>query len=335
MYGFVYDQSHSCNVRNLRAVDRYSHELSRDVESRSNMNRSVDEADLTLYYAMHKNALTRCPHQKEEDLHMKSFLKRSAVKQLACFLLAVIITVGFVPLPAQASTTKYNYKITTLKQKKWVTAKGNTSNYNQDKDAWTDTYYLYKISVPANSFIRVDSKSKSKTIRIYKSINMKDNPYNSDSIFYLDDATLYRRVLPRGAYYILADEGTTFRWQSATTKNPTNFCRARAAKLKAGYKKWEVFNYGYEFDRWYRISLTSRKPITVTMKQMDIRWGVNFKVYNSRGYSITCNELNDTNYRTAVLSKGTYYIRVGRYAYWEYGDESYNFADRICQFWWR
>ena len=50
---------------------------------------------------------------------MKSFLKRSAVKQLACFLLAVIITAVFVPLPAQASTTKYNYKITTLKQKKW------------------------------------------------------------------------------------------------------------------------------------------------------------------------------------------------------------------------
>lgn len=100
------------------------------------MNRSVDEADLTLYYAIHRKALTRCPHQKEEDLHMKSFLKRSAVKQLACFLLAVIITAAFVPLPAQASTEKYNYKITTLKQKKWVTAKGyiippmDPSNYN-------------------------------------------------------------------------------------------------------------------------------------------------------------------------------------------------------------
>ena len=188
VYGFVYDQSHSCNVRNLRAVDRYSHELSRDVESRSNMNRSVDEADLTLYYAMHKNALTRCPHQKEEDLHMKSFLKRSAVKQLACFLLAVIITVGFVPLPAQASTTKYNYKITTLKQKKWVTAKDYT--YNSDTNTYT--YYLYKITVPANSFIRIDSKKKSAWLNIFKSIDRKKSLSDQDALEYFYSQNVYR-----------------------------------------------------------------------------------------------------------------------------------------------
>lgn len=291
------------------------------------MNRSVDEADLTLYYAMHRKALTRCLHQKEEDLHMKSFLKRSAVKQLACFLLAVIITVGFVPLPAQASTTKYNYKITTLKQKKWVTAKGDTYNYNQDKDTNTHTYYVYKISVPANSFIRVDSKNKSNYIDIYKSFNK--NSYPSDSIASFYDNNIYRCVLPKGTYYIYAEEGTTFKWQSSTSKNPTNFCRSRSARLKAGYKKWEVFNYGYEFDRWYRISLTARKPITVTMKQMDSDGGDNFSIYNSRGYYVTCNELNDSVSRTAVLPKGTYYIRV-------YTDVDYDrYYGRICQFWWR
>ena len=333
MYGFVYDQSHSCNVRNLRAVDRYSHELSRDVESRSNMNRSVDEADLTLYYAMHKNALTRCPHQKEEDLHMKSFLKRSAVKQLACFLLAVIITVGFVPLPAQASTKKYNYKITTLKQKKWVTAKDYTYNYNQDKDVTTYTYQLYKITVPANSFIRIDSKNKSDDyygIYIFKSLN-RNKPYYSQAN-YIDyyNVNIYRQVLPKGTYYIYADAGTTFKWQSTTTKNPTNFCRSRSARLKAGYKKWEVFNYGYEFDRWYRISLTARKPITITMKDIAEDYGDdNFSIYNSRGYKVSCNELSDTNYRTTVLPKGTYYIRVYTRAYYD------THHDRIYQFWWR
>ena len=289
------------------------------------MNRSVDEADLTLYYAMHRKALTRCLHQKEEDLHMKSFLKRSAVKQLACFLLAVIITVGFVPLPAQASTTKYNYKITTLKQKKWVTAKDYSYNY----DTSTYTYNLYKISVPANSFIRVDCKNKSNSIRFYKSVNRKKDIFDQDYEFFLSDESIYRRVLPKGTYYIRADEGTTFKWQSSITKNPTNFCRSRSARLKAGYKKWEVFNYGYEFDRWYRISLTARKPITVTMKNMDLDGGGTFSIYNSRGYKVDCNQLNDTNYRTAVLPKGTYYIRVYTYANY---NEHYN---RIFQFWWR
>ena len=326
MYGFVYDQSHSCNVRNLRAVDRYSHELSRDVESRSNMNRSVDEADLTLYYAMHKNALTRCPHQKEEDLHMKSFLKRSAVKQLACFLLAVIITAAFVPLPAQASTEKYNYKITTLKQKKWVTAKEYSYNY----DTSTYTYNLYKISVPANSFIRVDCKNKSNDIYFFKSINRNNPPFMQDNSINIYSEIISRHVLPKGTYYIYANAGTTFKWQSSTTKNPTNFCRSRSARLKAGYKKWEVFNYGYEFDRWYRISLTARKPITITMKDIAEDCGDdNFSIYNSRGYKVSCNELSDTNYRTTVLPKGTYYIRVYTRAYYD------THHDRIYQFWWR
>ena len=55
----------------------------------------------------------------------------------------------------------------------------------------------------------------------------------------------------------------------------------------------------------------------------------NFSIYNSRGYKVACNQLNDTNYRTAVLPKGTYYIRVYTYANY---NEHYN---RIFQFWWR
>lgn len=263
---------------------------------------------------------------------MKSFLKRSAVKQLACFLLAVIITVGFVPLPAQAYTQKYNYKVTTLKQKKWVTAKGTSLNYNSAKDTWTDTYYLYKISVPANSFIRIDSKNKSNWIWIHKSFNNKKSLSDQDEYTYFHDNIVYRCALPKGTFYICAEEGTTFKWQSATTKNPTNFCRSRSARLKAGYKKWEVFNYGYEFDRWYRISLSARKSITLTMNQIDSDYdGVDFLIYNSRGYKVECNALNSTNYRTTVLPKGTYYLRVFFNEYSEYDEPT----GRICQFWWR
>lgn len=262
---------------------------------------------------------------------MKSFPKRNAVKQLACFLLAFMITAAFVPLPTHAYTQKYNYKVSTLKQKKWVTAKDYTYNYNQDKDTDTYTYYFYKISVPANSFIRVDSKNKSNSIGFYKSVNRKKDIFDQYCEFSLYDKNIYRRVLPKGTYYIRADEGTTFKWQSTKIKNPTNFCRSRSSRLKAGYKKWEVFNYGYEFDRWYRISLTARKPITVTMKQMDSNYNYynSFSIYNSRGYKVTCNSLNDTNFRTTVLPKGTYYIRVNC------GNYEDLFFGRISQFWWR
>ena len=256
---------------------------------------------------------------------MKSFLKRSAVKQLACFLLAVIITVGFVPLPAQASTEKYNYKITTLNQRKWVTAKEYSYNY----DTSTYTYNLYKISVPVNSFIRIDCKIDQGFIYFFKSINRKQSVFDQESTIDFQSGGVYRVVLPKGTYYIFAYDAK-FKWQSATSKNPTNFCRARATRLNAGAKKWEVFNIGYEFDRWYRISLTARKPITVTMNTMDNDYNYHnsFAIYNSRGYKVTCNALNDTNYRTAVLPKGTYFIRV----HFEYYDD---LSGRIYQFWWR
>lgn len=260
---------------------------------------------------------------------MKAVLKCSIVKQLACFLLAVMITAAFVPLPARASTVKYNYKSTTLKQKKWVTAKESTYIYNQDKDIVTHNYYLYKISIPANSFIRIDSKTKTGIFYLYKSLNRTKSPYDQDNCIHLYNDKIYRYVLPKGTYYIHAFE-TTFKWQCTTTKNPTNFCRARSIRLKAGYKKTEVFNHGYEFDRWYRLSLSARKPITVTMKKLDSGYSeFSLLIYDSRGNKVTCNELNYPNYRTAVLSKGTYYILICNDFPFDRD------SGGIAQFWWR
>lgn len=261
---------------------------------------------------------------------MKSFLKHSTVKQLTSLILAVMITAAFVPLPARAATAKYNYKIITLSQKKWVTAKPDSYNKNTN----TYTYYLYKITVPANSFIRIDTRDKYSELNIYKSINKNKSIDNNHIFEPLYEDNLYRRVLPKGTYYIYSF--SDFKWQCTTTKNPTNFCRSRSIRLKSGYKKTEIFNFRYEFDRWYRISLTAKKPISLTLLQMDESFldpfsSIYYAIYNSQGLKVSCKKLSGINFRTSALPKGTYYIRIYR----SQTVHDKTIGGRICQFWWR
>ena len=79
-------------------------------------------------------------------------------------------------------------------------------------------------------------------------------------------------------------------------------------------------NAGYEYNRWYKLTLSSKKTITVTFKDLCSNYVSkypNFTVYNASGEEIDCPFLSGTNYRTAKVAKGTYYIRVyyeGSYA---------------------
>lgn len=91
---------------------------------------------------------------------------------------------------------------------------------------------------------------------------------------------------------------------------------------------------GYEYDRWYRVVLNKKKPLTINLKSLDNDINPQFCVYNSDGNHINCPELvTNKNYRTATLPKGTYYIRI-RHFY--YGENLWgNSNSRIIQFSWK
>lgn len=266
---------------------------------------------------------------------MKSFLKQNAIKHLLCIALAVIITTGFIPLHAWAST-KYSYRVAALGQKKTVTQKADTERYYSSTDTDVYTYYLYKINVPANGYLRIASSASSKEIKIYKSIDKTEEidwQYENEAAT-LKGSRVYYRILPRGYYYIHADPGTKFNWSFNRRKAVYNYCRARASSLKAGAKTGIFFTCGYEYDRWYRVTLTRNKTITVTFNRLDTDYTFlnGFSVYDSQGKYIKCPELTKTSYRTGTLRKGTYYIRV-----WSdsYADEDYEYSGRILQIMWR
>ncbi len=266
---------------------------------------------------------------------MKLFLKQNVLKQLLCITMAVIIITGFIPLHTWAYTHKYSYRVTALAQKKTVTQKADTERYYESTDTDVDTYFIYKINVPANGYIRIASSSTSKEIRIYKSINNKNDIYSQDCIVSLKGSRAYYRILPRGYYYIQADSGTKFNWSFGRRKTVYNYCRARAVSLKAGAKTGVFFTCGYEYDRWYKVTLTRNKTITVTLSRLDAEYNSSlngFDVYDLQGKAVNCPELTKTSYRTGTLRKGTYYIRIWRDRDEdEYGD----YRGRIVQVIWR
>lgn len=259
---------------------------------------------------------------------MKSLLKRNAVKHLICIVLTVVITAGFIPLRAEADTTKYVYKFISLKQNKYVTSRDYTERYIEKTDTYIETYYLHKISVPANGYIRINANNTG-DIYIYKTINKKKALYESDSIRSLYGKKVYYEVLPKGTYYIKADSGVKFKWSFVKVQGGSNYCRARARRLAAWKKIVEIFNYGQEYNRWYMISLPRKKTITVTYSFEP--YDPVFDVYNSHGIKLNCPSLTNRSWRTALLPKGTYYIRISRD---RYEDEDSFYRDRFVQFWW-
>ncbi|MDO5133883.1 MAG: hypothetical protein Q4D81_13035 [Eubacteriales bacterium] len=263
---------------------------------------------------------------------MKTSLKHRILQQFVCLAMAVIICSGFIPLRAEAST-KYVYKITTLKQNTYVTAKGDKSDYNDKTDSYTDTYYLYKITVPANGYVKIQTTNSSKYIYIYRSINKNEYIGHSDRIRECYDSKIYYQALPKGTYYIYADSGTKFKWSFVKCKNPSNYCRSRAATLAAGKKTTIVINPGYEYDRWYKVVLKKKKTITVTIKILDDNYRSDFYLYDSKGSRVNCPYLTTDSYRTAILPKGKYYIRI--LAIDKYSDAYGDFTGRISQLMWK
>lgn len=244
---------------------------------------------------------------------MKRVLKLYGIKQLLCIALSVVLATGFMPLHASAYSTKYVYKITTVKQNTPVVVKADTFDYDEKTQTNTTVYQMYKITLPSNGYIKAQVSSKNNTMYIYKSLPSGRALENPDAITTLSSSSTYYKVLPKGTYYIRSSCDLSLKWSFTKINHKSNYCRAKAASLKKGKKAAVVFDYGYEYAKWYKIKLTKKKKITVTKKVMDtLSPRTDLVIYNSRGVRVQCSMLSGYRYQTAKLPKGTYYIMVLR-----------------------
>ena len=249
---------------------------------------------------------------------MKISLRRSCLRRLLCIALAVMLTAGFIPVHTEAATAKLN--VITLKSEKTTTVREG---------------YCYKIKVPANGYIKIKTNTTNHFF-IYNSYK-KIGVNNVDSLGY---TKIHYRVLPKGTYYILGPKGAKFNWSFIKTKTPANYCRFKASPLKKGKKITIVFNHNYEFARFYKIKLTSKKAITIKQKGLDSdigRFYNELELLDSKGCSVGFLNSNtspeDKEKRTRTLPAGTYYIVVDTSSHGYNGSSER--MNHVCQIYWK
>lgn len=224
--------------------------------------------------------------------------------------MALCIIACLVPQQADAYTKKYTSRIASLKQNTYVTAKGYVTNYNSSTDTNTTTTYYYKFTVPSGGYVTFNTNNKSKGFYLFRNLN-KNKAYSDNKyVAYLYKYTGYYRVLPAGTYYLYADKGLKIKWTFHKAAATTNYCRSRAAGLRMGKKATAVFTRGYEFGKWYRVSLTSKKTLTVYVTDLTRKSNLNVDVFNANGIRLSLSRVNNTTSRTKTLARGTYYIRL-------------------------
>lgn len=273
-------------------------------------------------------------------------MKRIA-KTIFFVAFSVVLMAIFIPFKSEAKDI-YKYNVSNLKQKTWKTLKEDSSFYKNDR---IFNYNICKITVPSNGYVRIDSSDKTSWINISTKLQKINSPIDSGKPYEtLYGSKTYYEVFPKGTYYLYGDMYSTIkiRWSFVKASNPTNFCRAKAKSLASSKKETIVFNDGYEYDRWYKISLKKKQPITVYYSCLDS--SVNpispyFSVYTSKGDRINCPEYESgKSFRTPIQKKGTYYIRIEKREVSSYygrnsntGKEEYrwNSAGRIRKLSWK
>ena len=270
---------------------------------------------------------------------MRSSLKRSGMKSLLCLALSVIILAGFIPLNAKADAI-YKYNIVTLKQNTTVSVKDSDT---YDFDTGVQNYTLYKISVPADGYIKFQLSNADAGIALYKSFYTNRNLSDANIIRCLYDKKTHFFVLPKGTYYLhlYKDEAyTTLKWTFTKLSKKANYCRARASALARTKKANCMFHYGYEHAKWYKIKLTKKQKITITLKTLDDQFSLGMvRVFNSKEKLINTKmqESGDNAYALSVyqsdtLPKGIYYIRLSRK--YDYNNSDYA-VGRLAQLSWK
>lgn len=230
------------------------------------------------------------------------------LRQIICVLLVACLATGFTPSAVQAATIKGNCRIYTVKENKWYTEKGS-EKYND----------YYKIKVSSVGYIKLDVDTSK--------CNIHHNPARlSIETGYGDNGAILNRiyngrsyiVLQKGTYYLSASHtNLRFRYDFVKKSRSHNYCKAKADTLKAGVTKTRFFDYGYEFEQWFKVKLDGSRAIKIALTSGD-GWGdFELKAYSSDAREIDLKDVgedgSDTSiYETEKLSKGTYYITVSR-----------------------
>lgn len=243
---------------------------------------------------------------------------KKTLKQFICALAVLCIIAGFVPVQAQAYVKKGDYKIHTLSEDKWVTAP-------EDDEKYTN---VYKIKVPSDGYIKVKvnidkvksrhpNRACARLFTTYK-VNAEDAPDYFIAGFYEGENCV---ALKKGTYYFCPiATSLKFKWEHHSKSHGSNYCMSKAKKVTSGNKYTACFQYGYEYPKWFKITLSKKQKIQVTAKRMESssRYGriggpgFDVLIVNNKGIPVSITNDGYETKLTGLLAKGTYYICIQR-----------------------
>ena len=183
---------------------------------------------------------------------------------------------------------------------------------NESTSSGTTTYTMYKFTVPAGKYVSLTCVSVAERYG-NASIYMKANTNSSYRVAGTSAATKGKSwtekiALEPGTYYLSFYNVAKTKLDLVTSPNKANYCRSKAQALKAGTAVTIVQTPDTDYDRWYKVSLTTAKKLKITSNT-----SMYITVYNKNGARCPLDSYNSSTKSQTTsnkLTKGVYYIRV-------------------------
>ena len=225
------------------------------------------------------------------------------LKQLICAFAILCLVAGFAPAQTEAATIKGDCRIHTIQQKKWYTV--------PDSEKYRD-YYKFKVTEPG--YIKIwQDVSKVSYRHNYPRLNIETGYGDNGVSIIRASGDMKCFALPKGTYYFFGSHsGMRFKYEFVKQARTSNYCMAKAETVAAGKNKTLVFDYGYEFTKWYKVKLTKSKKIRIWAASKDGFGDFEPLVISSTGEKMDVSFLYANKCQTDLLPKGTYYILLPR-----------------------
>lgn len=215
----------------------------------------------------------------------------------------VALVLTLVVVMAAFSTCAFaadSYRVETLKKGTWY----KVPYYDNIKT-------VYKLVLSTDSIITVNRKGNNSGeayVMFYTDKKCTGYGFNED---YSSGTDIL--VFAKGTYYIkMYDDwaekpNTQVRITVQKAVNQNNYCRAKAVNLKRNKTVKIAQTANYCYDRWYKITLNSKKTVTITTNE---EMADRIKLYDSRMQKIDCTSGSRKVISEDPIKKGTYFIRV-------------------------
>ena len=177
----------------------------------------------------------------------------------------------------------------------------------------TYTYTMYKFTVPSGKYVELTCVPVAGKYS-YAGFYTKAKYSSTYRVGSLDDKKDTRKTwtgriaLEPGTYYVSFSNVTKAKLSLLTSPNKANYCRSKAISLASGKVVTVVQTPDTDYNRWYKISLTTAKVLKISANGYP-----NAYVYTKSGAKVNLGSYSSsTGYLTSTskLAKGTYYICI-------------------------